>query len=453
MAFLLMFSLQCLFPLFDYSRADEFLGLSIVNRDSQPREFTITAMSPEGTNAQTGRVSIPAGGQRAQLVNEILGTPRRPESGWMRIDSPATGCTSYLASGNDGMMDSIEATTITGTTIFIPNVSIFTGFVELNYIDTYVAIVNSGGIPATVTARLFRLDGVMTGSTDISVPASGSRTLTLSEAFRDVLPDNRLGGRVFEGYLRLDANVPIAAWERIETALSRKLARGRSLEEIRPTALALVPHFAIGAEYESILNLVNPTGGSLNLELTAVDDRGNVIGETARLTLAAGQVQRSSVGALFRIVSASPAAVTSGHIRIREPQEGSIQVVGDVEIFTRAFDSMSASVLYPISDTAAADWTIPFVSNSKDYFSGYAIANPNEMLTVQTEVQVEILNSAGTVVQTSTISLSPRSRQASVVTADVPSGYVRFTSNLPIHVVGAIGTRTGRLLDQLPALR
>src|SRR2546422_11689284 len=72
-AFLLMFSLQCLFPIFDSSRPDEFLGLSIVNRDNQPREFTVTATAPEGTNAQTGRVSIPAGGQRAQLINEILG--------------------------------------------------------------------------------------------------------------------------------------------------------------------------------------------------------------------------------------------------------------------------------------------------------------------------------------------------------------------------------------------
>jgi hypothetical protein len=34
-AFLLMFSLQCLFPIFESSRVDEFLGVSIVNRESQ----------------------------------------------------------------------------------------------------------------------------------------------------------------------------------------------------------------------------------------------------------------------------------------------------------------------------------------------------------------------------------------------------------------------------------
>src|SRR5262249_20830495 len=138
--------------------------------------------------------------------------------------------------------------------------------------------------------------------------------------------------------------------------------------------------------------------------------------------------------------------VISGSIRIREPQGGSIQIVGDIEIFTYAFDTIGSSVLYPIGDSPATHWMIPFAVNSSSYFSGYAIANPNDLLTVQTDVQVEVLNSAGTVIDRKTISLSPPSRQASVVTAEVPGGYLRFTSNLPIHVVGAIGTRDGRLL-------
>jgi hypothetical protein len=450
----LIFSLQCLFPIFDTSRADEFLGVSIVNRDNQLREFTVTATVPEGTSAQTGRLSIPAGGQRSQLINEILGTPRRPPSGWIRIDSAAPGCTSYLASGNESMLDSTDAAATTSTTIFIPNVSVFTGFVELNYVDTYLAIINPGSSSATVTARLFGLDGAMPGSTVITLPAGGSRTLAVSEAFRDVLPDNRLGGRVFQGYLRLNSTVPVAAWGRIETPLSRKLARGRAVEEIRATALAVIPHFAIGAQYESILNLVNPNTSSLVLEVEARDPGGNVIGEVARVTLPAGQVRRTSMRELFRIDNrASPQTVISGYVRIREPQGASIQVVGDIEIFTYAFDSIGSSLLYPISDTAATDWIIPFASNSSSYFSGYAIANPNDMLTVQTDVQVEVVNSAGTVIDKTTISLSPRNRHASVVTADVQSGYLRVTSNMPIHIVGAIGTREGGLLDQLPAIR
>ena len=453
MTLFLLFSLQCLFPIFDSVRVDEFLGLSIVNRDNQPREFSVTVTPPGGTSAQIGRVSIPAGGQRAQLINEILGTPRRPASGWIRVDSPAPGCTSFLASGNEAMLDSADGVPNTSTTIFIPNVSVFTGFVELNHLDTHLAIVNPGSTSATVTARLIGLDAAMTGSTVVTVPAGGSSTLAVSEAFRDVLPDNRLGGRVFEGYMRLNSSVPIAAWARIETPLSRKLARGRTLEEIRPTPLAVIAHFAHGAAYQSILNIVNPTSAPLNLELEAVDERGNALGQAARLTLAAGQVLRSGIAEVFRIDGRSSQGVISGSIRIRGSQGGSIQVLGDIEIFINEFDTIGSSVLYPTQDSAAMDWIIPFASNSNSYFTGYAIANPNELLAVQTDVQVEVVNSAGTVIDKTTISLSPRSRQASVVIADVQSGYLRFTSNMPIHIVGAIGTRNGRLLDQLPALR
>jgi len=451
--FFLLFSLQCLFPIFDSFRVDEFLGLSIVNRDNQPRDFTVTVTAPEGTNVQTGRVSIPAGGQRAQLINEVLGTPRRPASGWIRVDSPAAGCTSLLASGNEAMLDNADGTPNTSTTIFIPDVAVFTGFVELNHLDTYLAIVNPGSTAATVTARLFGLDAAMTGSTVVTVPAGGSRTMTVSEAFRDQLPDNHVGGRVFQGYMRLNSSVPIAAWARIETPLSRKLLRGRTPEEIRPTPLAVVAHFALGADYQSILNVVNPTSAALNLEVEAVDERGNVLGQAARLTLAAGQVLRSGIGEVFHIDSRTTSqGVISGSIRIRGSQGGLIQVVGDVEVFISAFDTIGSSLFYPIQDTAATDWIIPFASSSNSYFSGYAIANPNELLAVQTDVQVEVVNSAGTVIDRTTISLSPRSRQASVIAVDVQSGYLRVTSNMSIHIVGAIGTRDGRLLDQLPAL-
>jgi len=454
LTFFLLFSLQCLFPIFDSTRADEFLGLSIVNRDTQPHEFTVTATVPEGANAQTGRISIPAGGQRAQLINEILGTPRRPLSGWIRVDSTATGCTSYLASGNESMFDGADGTPTTSTAIIISNASVFTGFVELNYIDTYLAIINPGSTPASVTVQLSGLDGRSPGSTVITVPPGGSKTLAVSETFRDVLPDNHLGGRVFQGYVRLNSNVSIAAWARIETPLSRKLARGRAMEDIRPAGLAVVPHFAAGGGYESILNVVNPTVAPLNLDLEAIDDRGNVIGQTARITLAAGQVQRSSVPELFHFLNAGSAAVTvSGHIRIRGSQASPVQVVGDLEIFSSAFGSIGSSVLYPISDSAAREWLIPFAATSSPYFTGYAIANPNELLTVQTDVQVEVVNSAGAVTDKRTVSLSPRSRHASVIAAGVQSGYLRLTSNMPIHVVDAIGTDDGRLLDQVPPLR
>jgi hypothetical protein len=158
------------------------------------------------------------------------------------------------------------------------------------------------------------------------------------------------------------------------------------------------------------------------------------MGKPVRVILAPGQVQRSSVIELFAIDNlASAQTVLSGYIRIREAQGGSMQIVGDIEVITHAFDSLGSSVLYPISESAATNWLIPFATSTGSWFSGFAIANPNDLLTVQTDVQIEVLNSAATVIERSTISLSPRNRQASLVAVGVPSGYLRITSNMPVH--------------------
>ena len=97
----LLFALQCLFPIFDAT--NEYLGISIVDTDAVPREFTVTATSSDGKSAKTGRVTLNADRQRAFLLQEVVGAGA-PTSGWIRIDSDANGCAHYLASGNDQVL-------------------------------------------------------------------------------------------------------------------------------------------------------------------------------------------------------------------------------------------------------------------------------------------------------------------------------------------------------------
>jgi hypothetical protein len=108
-------------------------------------------------------------------------------------------------------------------------------------------------------------------------------------------------------------------------------------------------------------------------------------------------------------------------------------------------------MLYSATDTSANSWILPFASSAGGYFTGYAIANPNEMLTVQTDVTVEFVSRSGAVIDRTTISLSPANRHVAMI-AEGRSGYVRITSNFPIQVVGAIGTKDGTTLDQVPGM-
>jgi hypothetical protein len=455
MAYVLIFALQCLFPIFE-AEADEFVGVSIVNTDTQTREFTVTATSPEGTNSKSSRLTLNAGSQHTALLKEILGTTTGFSSGWIRIDSALNACTSYVTSGTDQSLTGTEAMKAApAALVILPHVSVNTGFAELNHIDTRIAVVNPSNASTEITARLIGLDGGLRGIFRFVIPASGSRVARVSEIFQSSLPNNNLGGKTFSGYVHLESSTPIAAWQRIETPLSRSLLRGRTLEEPQLTSEATIPHFAFGGGYDSFINLVNMPSTPLSIEITAHDDKGQRLGDAVKIALIPGMALRASVPDLFRIpvIAIFPPTLIAGFIRIRESQGQRFQILGDVEIINSNGGPLSASMLIPVSDTASKAWMMPFAVSSAGYFTGYAIVNPNELLAVQTDVQVEVVNPDGTLRNRSSIQLSPSNRVAAVLPTGVRSGYLRISSNLPIHVGGSIGTQDLRQLDQLPAIR
>src|SRR5262249_4137474 len=128
------------------------------------------------------------------------------------------------------------------TTLILPHISVNTGFTELAYADTRIALINASFSQANITAQLFGTDGVLRGSVPITF-AFGSRIVRVSEAFQSLLPNNGLCGKTFEGYVRLVSNTQIAAWQRVETPLSAGALRGKSVDEIPMTTLATFPHF------------------------------------------------------------------------------------------------------------------------------------------------------------------------------------------------------------------
>ena len=448
--FVLAFTLQCFFPLFDLG-AGEFVGISLVNRDVQRQDFTVTVTASDGRSLQAGIVPVPPANERAFLLSEILGG-RTPASGWVRLGTQGPDCPAYLTNGDAETLTGTDGASSLSTSILLPHIEVNTGFAELGHTDTSIAIVSPND-SAAVTAQLFGLDGISRGSMVLSVPAFGSVTSKVSTLFSAVLPNNGLGGKGFQGYIRLTSDKGIAAWARLETPLARAVLRGQAVNEIVSTTRAIIPHFVFGPTYGSTINLVNPTSAPVELEMSALDDRGNTI-DTIPMRLLAGEARRSSVGEFFRaVIMIFPPPTFSGYVRIREKNGGTFQIVGNVEIFSQQQGGPGAAMFYPLSDTPSSRWLLPFAVSSSPYFTGYAIVNPNELLTVQTEVVVEVLDSTGLVRSRSTVSLSPQNRITALVPPGVNSGYVRFTSNFPVHLLGSIGTLDARQLDQIPAIR
>lgn len=456
MPFILMFALQCFFPIFDLSQR-EFTGVSIVNPERVTREFTVTATSSDGTNPRTAAVTLNANTQRAFLLGDLLGAPDLPAGGWIRIDSAAASCAGYLTSETSQDLVGAEPSAASASMV-LPRISINTGFTELNHTDTQVAIVNPNNAAASVTLQLLGMDGAPRGEFPLTIAAQGSRTLRVSDVFRNVLPNNSLGGKTFEGSVRLKSDVAVAAWQRIEKPMSKSVLRGRSTGEVSGTSLAVIPHFVFGGNYDSTLNILNPGSVPQTLELTALDNTGRRMGDVVRVTLAAGESRRSSVPGFFRMIlpAVFPLPVISGYIRIREPQGKVFEIAGDIRIdglIDFGAGGVGSSMMYPIADTPSTLWTTPFAVSSPPYFTGYAIVNANELLAVQTNVTVDVVNSGGVVVSQAAVELSPLARFTSLVPPGVSGGFLRFSSNFPVYVMSVIGTPDLRLLDALPVVR
>jgi hypothetical protein len=448
----MVLALQCLLPIFERDPG-EYLGISIANIDAQEQNYTITVTPATGTNAQTGQVKLAAGAQTAMMLNQVVSeTPltRAGFSGWIRIDSSASGCRNYLANGSSEFLAGTEADEAGGSNILLPYVYINTGFVELQYTETEILIVNAGSTAANVTAELMGLDGTVKGTLPLSVHANGSRNDRVSELFKDALPNNSLGGKTFEGYIRLSGSNPVSAWQRLVSPISRSMLRGTA-----PTSgvtSAMIPHFVFGGSYNSYLNIINPgSSGTSTIELNAYDDNGNRIGEPVQLMLRAGEGKRAHIGDLFRIVTIQtfPPPIVTGFISIR--QTTAAPLFADIEIATVGGGGKSASMLYA-TGSSSTRLVMPLAVSSAPYFTGYAIANSIETLTVQNLVDVEVFDSAGTLVNRKVISLSPRTRQTGMVPPGLAGGYVRFTADFPIYVMGTIGSTDLTVLDQIPAL-
>ncbi len=447
-----------MFPVFG-SALTGFVGLSIINTSAITNDVTVTWTDSAGLNSRTGFLSLPSSAQRVVLVKEILGIQENLSEGWIRIDSSGPGLLSYMTTGGDAYADATAPVSLASPAIVLPHIAVLTGFMELGHSDTLVSLVNPGSAVANAQAALVSVDGLTNGLTigmlNIAIPACGSRTVRISEAFDSVLPPNQLGGRIFRGYLKVTADMPLAAWLQIETPLSRRLLSGSSIDSVVPERQLLVSHFASGspALYSSQLNVINIADTAVTLDIVAQDDRGLAIGKPARRTLEPGQAVREDVLDLFGIVSMAvfPPPLITGYIRIRESGGGTLQLLGDIDI-TAGTDA--AAMLYPIGAPSSSTAVLPFVINDSDFYTGYALANSNELLTVQTDITVELFGPDGVPVTTPRhVSLSPAARFVSLIPEKVRSGYLKISTNGPIAVLGSIGAWNNSLVTPLPVLR
>src|SRR5438093_5861576 len=112
MNFILIFTLQCVFPIFN-NGADDYTGLSIVNPDNVAHDFSISAIAGSGETTRTAILTIQGNGQRVLLLSDLFGAT--PTSGSLQIESVLPTCTVYLTSGNSVSFAGTDAANVGST--------------------------------------------------------------------------------------------------------------------------------------------------------------------------------------------------------------------------------------------------------------------------------------------------------------------------------------------------
>jgi hypothetical protein len=213
--------------------------------------------------------------------------------------------------------------------------------------------------------------------------------------------------------------------------------------------------FVIGGDYGSTVNLVNAAASPATLTLFAFDDRQRTLWQPVQITLRAGEARRASINDLFHVFTIQTflQPVISGFIRLQvlppsQPGAVSPPVVGTVEIYTTAEGGKKASMLYAMSDSASNGWIIPYVYTSAPFFTGYTLVSGGAA-----NVMIDTITSDGIQIgATGVISTGPL-RFTHLVFSGIRSGYLRFKSDIPIYVLGTVGTTDLDLLDHIPAIR
>jgi len=442
---LLALAFQVWFPIFQ-DTVLESTGVTLINSSSDSAEFTIRMLSPDGQETRQFTLTVPRTGERFVGLDELLGGPSGTLSGSVRVESSTSDFSAYLTTSGVTSVSATEPVSRLSSTVMLHHALVDKGFRELAETDTQVALVNPGSQPARVVVTAIGTNGTIRGELPISLPASGSRVVRVSQFVQSP----------FDGNVMVRGSSPMAAWQQVETPLSRGIIAGRDAAAFHLSTNLIVPFFVVGGNYASTISLTNTAQSPVTLEISGNDKDGLVLGETATVKLEAGQTTTSDIASLLRMVTVAsvPGPVITGSLRIRQPQKSFSYLLASVKVegFDQQFAKQS-SMLYWVQETPSQFWEIPFATKSELYFTALAIANPSERSGATAEVLVVVYARDGRITEVISESIPPLGSHTLMLAPPEPGAYLRILSSDPIAVLGTFGTRDGRSIETIAGRR
>jgi len=416
------------------------LGIALVNPTLTDATVTLTARSYSGAFIQKDNVanpvtlSLPPSSQKALRAVEIFGNGISGQTGWVELSAstPAVkGCFMLFDSGLS-YIDGSEISSRVSRRLIFPKVS--------SSSPTRVAIVNTAPDAVQGIISVYENSGALAGAGVLLLPGLGGFTGTVNE-----LVPSSAG---FEGYVVVESQA-MPGSEGSESLVGFETYRNRSdialiraFPEVARLRTGYLAHLASGDGYSTALTLLNDSGYSQAVRITAQlegdsQPYGPRSASVERIIPPHGRLNES-VDQMFGLPGN---LLTTGHIRYETPPDAP-GVFGYLDYGTTDGIVLSA---VEAQGEGYSDIFFSHLAEDAAYYTGVALLNSN---TQPATVTLDTFDRTGGRTGSIVFTLRAGERKAKLLSeffenvVDQLGGYIRITSNRPIFAFELIGPRT-----------
>ena len=416
-----------------------FTGIALTNNSSQEATLIARGLDPSGRVLQDNldtedivefvtpeEITLAAGQQTSFTIRELVGAaPEATVDGWLDLDSDQSQVAGFFLIGDlqlqrlDGGLTNFS----TSNELILPEVRVSNGF------RTEIAVVNPNTSLAEVDISLINSAGEVLEQVVVTL---GDNFL-LRTFLRDSDPEDEVADSLFtetafegfvSGYVSVSSQEGVVAFERYfndqQLAALNGIPVGSAVE--LPTELYLLEVRAFAGS-ETFVNLIHTGAGSASVTLSLKGDQGEDLAAPVTLAMESAQSIRKNLTELFNV--ADQGSALTGWVLIETDVPG---IVGDAEVHGVSGQTMTS---IPLQASRMGNLVFSHVAQGLGISTSLALLNPGPATA---NVQVEVYTSAGTLLDSLSLSLEPSQRELRLLKKffpDLPEllgGYIRVSS-------------------------
>lgn len=424
-----------------------FTGLAISNPTSAEAAVTFSAFQPDGSLftatgiANPVTVNIPAGGQYARMASDIF-----PASGifngWIQATSSTSGLSGFSLNANTAVTDLDGAGAGTASAEFTLPLAYEDGQAQ-----TELTLLNSNSEPVAVNLILYATDGTILANQDLTIAAKALIRQTLQPIFGNIDLTNA-------SHVHVKAAAPLVSLEAVADFQIPGIAMRRETIEIagRQASAAqdyVLPEFVSGGGWASYLNIVNGSGLSQDITVTAYKDDGTLWDLSTNPMTVTLPGNGSIKGTVEQLFGLSSSTANTGWIKVHSLLGFLISNVAYGNTATPSFAAVSG---IDVSQSSSLN-VHSQISEGGSFFTGLTIVNPGNQ---PANVEFYALRPDGTTVGKSTFTIGPNERFGKLLREILPAtfgqtaGWAFLRSSQPLIGTGLLGSANLDALANIP---